>query len=557
MLKNILKKSTVWLGGIAVLLLLGGLALSWGVDEYLSCQPPLVTDAQTTLASPLIAEADGTTSVGRCYRFTRKGIRACCLTGSPFARGAAMARLFPAEFQAVETSLVDTVSRFFPNRAVLWLLSRWALIRNRSLAGQIPGEIQAEVAGLAQASVDLYPQYGRHFTRLLNYLAAHDISHALVDDPSLAGCTAFGVVSQATEAHSPLLARNFDFEAGKPFEENKLVLLVVPETGHAFLSVAWPGMVGVVSGLNDAGLGLVLLAGHSQDRPKTGTPVSVVARQVLQNAATLAEAVELIRQSRVFVSESFLLGSGPEDAFVVVEKTPNRTAVRGQTDKLVYATNHFVTPGLAEDPVNLKFREAGTSDARWRRLQSLVQSASGKLDVPICVSILRDQRGPEGEFLGAGNRLAINSLVASHSVVFDLKQKIIWVSAGPHQLGEFVPFALEDFKLAPAVAGVPAVPWLAQGQYAEYLEYLTHVSQGSAKLASRDYQEALSSILEAQALNPADYHSYLLAGRALEAMGKVDESRYNYNEALVHHPAYLREREEIQRALARLEAEPK
>jgi tetratricopeptide (TPR) repeat protein len=445
------------------------------------------------------------------------------------------------------------VRRFIPWVSARWLLAKVVLIRNRHLDRNIPAEVLAEMQGLAEGTADLYPQYGQHYARLLNYLAAHDLSHAFMDDKFLAGCTAFGATTRATGAGQVLLARNFDFEAGAAFDAEKVVIRLQPGSGHAFLSVAWPGMFGVVSGVNDAGVGVVLLAGHSVDQPGVGTPVSVVARQVLEQAGTLDQAVGIIRAAQVFVSETFLVGSGAENAFVAVEKTPQHCGVRGRGEDVVLAANHFMTVELKNDPKNQKYLLAGTSVSRWQRLNELVQGAWGHLDVARCVALLRDRRAPRGGSQGLGNRQAINALIAAHSVVMDLKNKIIWVSAAPHQLGAFVPFALDKFAQPLKAAVIPADEILTNGQYEKYLQYRADLESGSRQLHRRRYQAALSYFIDARPLNPEHYQSYLLAGQALEALQRKDEARYNFEQALLWHPAFPSERREAEQALKLLQ----
>ena len=118
--------------------------------------------------------------------------------------------------------------------------------------------------------------------------------------------------------------RNFDFNAGRCFDENKIVIYFEPDKGLKFISVAWPGMIGVVSGLNEAKIAVTINAANSSDSRKVGTPVSLVLRDVMQHASTIEEAVDIIAKSKVFVSDSYLIADGKTNRAVVLEKTPER-----------------------------------------------------------------------------------------------------------------------------------------------------------------------------------------------------------------------------------------
>ena len=69
-------------------------------------------------------------------------------------------------------------------------------------------------------------------------------------------------------------------------------------------------MMGVVSGINEARIAVSINAGHSDDATTIGTPVALVARDIMQYDSTLEEAIERIRESKMFVNESFLLADG-------------------------------------------------------------------------------------------------------------------------------------------------------------------------------------------------------------------------------------------------------
>src|SRR5690606_29179041 len=131
---------------------------------------------------------------------------------------------------------------------------------NRKLYLHVPEEYKTEIYGLSQYASDDFNYVAPPYLRMLYLHAAHDIGHAL-QDLALVGCTSLAVWDEYSEDGKLLIGRNFDFYAGDDFAKNKIIAFVTPKNGHPFMSVTWPGMIGVVSGMNLEGLTVTMNAG--------------------------------------------------------------------------------------------------------------------------------------------------------------------------------------------------------------------------------------------------------------------------------------------------------
>ena len=91
--------------------------------------------------------------------------------------------------------------------------------------------------------------------------------------------------------------------------------------------------------------------------------------------------------------------------------------------------------------MNIEQENESASSYRYKRLMELL-NANGKNTVQKTVNILRDQKGLNNANIGMGNEKAINQLIAHHSIVFEPKKLIVWVSTSPWQLGRYVAYDL-------------------------------------------------------------------------------------------------------------------
>jgi len=545
--------------GLRGCLLLVALLVAFLLWVRLTCfaEPPPLEGEPAIRSEALRTEPSGRVCFGPCWFERRPGRSLMYLEGDPYSIGYANARMSSDWIVLQERSLMETTRRFLPSDLQFWGITLLVLVNNRSLPSFVRPEYQYEILGLADGSEDPFPGLGPRYHRILNYHAAHDISHWVWDEP-VVGCTAFTAVGARTRDGHLLVGRNFDFEAGRLFDENKIIGLYRPDEGLAFLSVAWPGMAGAVTGINEERIFCSINGAHSQDRGRIGTPVSLVVRELLQYARALDEAVEVIRSAEVFVADSYLVADGETGEAVVVEKTPARCAVRGMEGGLLLQSNHFETEELAGDAGNRVYLEEGTSAARRARLAELVESASGSIDVEAAVAILRDRAGVGGKPLAAGNRSAINAMIATHSVVADVTAGILWVSRGPHQLGELDAYALERFGTAePPAPSIPADPALTDGTYARLLaehallESCRGELEGSGRLAQGSF-EALEATLHPGPLSPDVLE---LLAKALEAAGRRGDALVYYRQALEADPPFLANRKALAESIRRLEEE--
>lgn len=398
--------------------------------------------------------------LGRSWVVEREGLFEVHLAGDPETLGDAHARLLYPEMVENEGRLLSRFEEAVPVLPFRWLLLDLAQLRYRDLAGTLSDARRAEIAAAARAfTPDPYAGLFPTFQRFVYLNGLYDIALSFEHSP-LIGCTSFVFSGAAAGGPGALLARAFDFEVDPIFDRKKAVFFV-RETGKIpFASVAWPGLVGVVSGMNAEGLAVVVHGGRAGQWRTRGEPVVHALRGVLSHAPDAEAALAELSRRPPLVSHILVIADRHGRALRVerVPGSPDHVIPLGEAAAV---TNHFRGPA-AGDPKNQAVLATTSSVARQARADELVRDAVRPVRPETAVALLRDRRGANGRALELGDRDAIDALIATHGVVFETAERRLWVSRGPHLLGEFVAFDLAH-ALAPNATPEPdaALPTIA------------------------------------------------------------------------------------------------
>jgi hypothetical protein len=155
---------------------------------------------------------------------------------------------------------------------------------------------------------------------------------------------AFGCSTVALPTPSgPVLARNMDWWAEDVLARTSYLLRYFQKGALHFASAGWPGSIGVVSGLSGRGFAVVLNAVPSPEGiRKTGYPVLLHLRRVIEDAADFEAALAMLARQRLTAAALFTLVGSRNEQRVVIERTPTRHALRwASRDEPLIATNDY------------------------------------------------------------------------------------------------------------------------------------------------------------------------------------------------------------------------
>jgi len=505
--------------------------------------PTLTKEQEAALASDT-----GRVTLGKCYRERIGAITHIHLEGSPAELGFYQGALVGDSIARIETEMMGVFVERVPNfwaRHLLLGLVNW---NNRALDSYFRPEELTEIAAITEGHRryhDPFSAVSPSFTRGLQYHALHDISQYLIDNPLVhppqVGCTAVATVGKRSQDGHMLVGRLFDFEGGSCFDRDKVVYTVRVDGGIPFVSVAWGGMAGAVTGLNDAGLWVSINAAATDGQAFVGRPIVMTVRRILERCHSIDEALAEVRDNPVFVSNGVLLASSKENRVVVAEVGPHGFGVRPMTGDALVLTNHFLSAAWDADRANAKRIANGTTTKRMQRAEALLARQEQHSPESL-LELLRDRRGADDVDVGFGNRGTINGWIGAHLVVADVTRKVLWVGEPWHGLGRAIAFGIDG----PVTdATLSASPDLAQHDR-NAGEYLRLERQVNDLLAAKRQAEALPLAERLVELNPHFFNAHVLLARALTDPAK---RRQHLEQALALQPAYPEDEAAIRRLL--------
>ncbi len=452
-------------------IVLAPIAAHFTIVKATHIEPPKIDLPQETMV-----EKNGVRFVGPSYAMERAGVREAYLEGTPEELGERDARLLGDRMNADETSLWKTFEHFVPLSVLRTLIIDISRVQYRHIEDNVPAPRRRELAAAASAmQPDPNASHMPTYERVVFLHSVYDISLSFEHSP-LIGCSAFALGPSATKDGHVIVGRAFDMEIGDVFDTDKVVYFVRENGRIPYASVAWPGLTGVLTGMNSEGV-TILVNGARAAAPKTtGLPVVFSLRETLQSAHDTDEAVAVLSKQDVMVSHIVFVADA-KGKFAVVERAPGHPAFvrRNFSDpERVGVTNHF-EGDLKDDPKNISVRDHTSTLARRARLDEMLSTvAPASADVTSALSMLRDHACAHGESCSLGDRRSIDALIATHGVIADATDRVLWVSKGPHLSGAFVKFDLKETFAPnhdPLSEGAPETigedPILSDGRYEE------------------------------------------------------------------------------------------
>ena len=407
------------------------------------------------------------------------------------------------------------------------------------IARHHPEEVKQALRGLAEGSGLPYQALARVMTHsdsgqtIEGKVYKSRQYHPALDSFAGSGCTAFIALGPATKNGHVLHGRNFDYPGGGWFDRFPVVAFVRPASGQRYVMVTSAGMhTGGITGLNESGLTVAWNTAITTDVDPSGIPIFSLADKILREAASIDQALAIIKANRPSCGYIITLSSAKEQKGIAIELTRHKMAVLALEDYVLAVANSFRTPELKKDEIAATWSEVINSLSRTRRMTQLLRQNSGRIDPQKSAEFLGDhfdlntnRERATGDAIGQSSNVS--------SVVIDSTAMNFWVASGraPVANGVYAGFNFEDgFKGPDQLAELPALhgTWEKDPR----LEGLHQYVDAERKFDEDDFAGALAEVNSAVQIDAAEPVYAQTAGLLLLKTGKPEAAAAMFEKAL-------------------------
>ena len=231
------------------------------------------------------------------------------------------------------------------------------------------------------------------------------LAHCFLDLSPMTACSTVTLPASASPDGVARFGRNLDFPSFDVADKLSVVQVYRPQGRFAFMAVGWPGLAGVLSGMNEHGLALANMEVTRPMRLPSGMPYVMLYRAALERCKTTEEAIAFIRRTPRQSANNLMVMDAAGDR-AVIEITPEKVHVRrAGADEALISTNHQRGDDL-------------TTNGRCDRFDCLLKESAerlGKVDAKALQSMLAEV---------SQGRMTLQSMV------FEPSTRVMYLSTG-------------------------------------------------------------------------------------------------------------------------------
>lgn len=279
------------------------------------------------------------------------------IEGSPSQMGQAHGQLLRADIQGMEETIL-IVAAGYVNMKDDWFFTRIKEVMRRT-SPFIPKRFLTECDAMSRAA-GITTESGRH----INYF------------PEIFHCSGVAVCNSATTKGQVVHARVLDYMSDIDIQSYAAVMVFMPEKYNNWVSVSFAGFMGTVTAMNEKGLAMGEMGGRGEGK-WDGLPMSFMMRRVMEECATVEEAVALMKKIPLTCDYYYILSDKNKNmrGIAAISGTPLEILKPGEQNKQL--------PPVPKDCVYI------SGGSRAKLLGKRLHENFGKIDAKKMIEIIK------------------------------------------------------------------------------------------------------------------------------------------------------------------------
>ncbi|NLS95301.1 MAG: peptidase C45 [Planctomycetaceae bacterium] len=286
-----------------------------------------------------------------------EGKRVLIVSGTPEEMGTAHGQLLKDEVKLTMQRVIYLVGAASTVESGKWFFDDMAEIERRT-SPHLPQRFLAECDAMA-AAAGVSQRDGRYGNLF----------------PEKFHCSGVAVRGKASVDGRVVHARVLDYMRDIGLQETAVVGVFLPKDHHAWMTLGYAGFIGTVTAMNEKGLAVGEMGGRGEGK-WDGMPMSFLLREIMERAATVDEALEILETTPRTC----------EYYYVLSDRSKNLAGVKATPEKLLVLRPGEQHPELPPVPEDVVYFSAGD---RAKALSERLHEAYGKIDVARMIEVIK------------------------------------------------------------------------------------------------------------------------------------------------------------------------
>jgi isopenicillin-N N-acyltransferase-like protein len=304
--------------------------------------------------------------VGRCgrgYLETIDGYHVLHLKGTPYEMGYQQGKLLNGECKALLHDLFD---------------GKFKEAKYELLGIKLP--IQQAIASIFAMQRPYIP--ARYIEEMQGLADALEVDAQTVfvanSIPELFHCSGFALLGEITEPGTVLHGRVLDYGVDWKLQDHAVLVIAEPDGRIPYVNVTYAGFIGSVTGMNSEQVSIGEMGGHGFGKWE-GVPMAFLVRQVLEEAHSLDDAIEIFKTNKRTCEYFFVIADAKSNSAAGIEGGADRFSV--------------VRPGEADPrlPTPVPHAVLLSADNRYKNLCRITQEVikeRGKFSIDRAIHLM-------------------------------------------------------------------------------------------------------------------------------------------------------------------------